>query len=155
MSTIDEWMEYVDEAGKRFYADAKPIQADYLEKREQLVAARDAALAESERIKREALETFDAAQDEAKKNYIDAVRKAAQKRAKESEHPDHITEACDSFLRPTERNTGGGTLDPIEIIKIIGMSEKGRIEYEAYCQRAGLRIKRVRGLVPLPRRVVG
>lgn len=155
MSTIDEWMEYVDEAGKRFYADAGTIQADYLAKREKLVAARDAALAESERIKREALETFDAAHDEAKKNYIDAVRKAAQKRAKESEHPEQIISACDGFLRPTERNTGSATLDPIEIIKSIGMSEKGRIEYEAYCRRNGLRIKRVRGLVPLPPRVVG
>lgn len=155
MSTIDEWMEYVDEAGKRFYADAKPIQADYLAKREKLVAARDAALAESERIRREALETFDAAQDEAKKNYIDAVRKAAQKRAKESEHPEPIISACDGFLRPTERNTGSATLDPIEIIKSIGMSEKGRIEYEAYCKRNGLRIKRVRGLALLPRQFVG
>ena len=155
MSTIDEWMEYVDEAGKRFTADAETIQADYLAKMKQQRAARDAALLESERIKREAVETFDAAQDEAKKNYIEAVRKAAQKRAKESEHPEHIEAACDSFLRPTERNTGGATLDPIEIIKSIGMSEKGRIEYEAYCQRAGLRIKRVRGLALLPRQFVG
>lgn len=153
MSTIDEWMEYVDEAGKRFAADAETIQADYLEKVEQQRAARDAALAESERIKREAVEKFDAAQGEARKNYIEAVRKAAQKRAKESEHPEHIETACDCFLKPTE-NTGA-TLDPSAIVKSIGMNEKGRIEYEAYCRRNGLRIKRVRGLALLPRQFVG
>lgn len=143
-----EYIEYADEASKKLAADIEPIVAGYHAKVEKLVAARDAALVESERIKREALETFNAARDEEGKTCAETIRAAAQKRAKESERPEWILEACESYVKPIESN--GGTLEPSSIVKQVGMHEKARIDGEAAAQTKQRRMGIMRGVYDMP-----
>lgn len=140
-----EYDEFADEASKRLVEDIRPIVGGYRLKLEKLVAERDAALAESERIKREALEAFDAAMDEDRKKCAASIRAAARERAKESERPEWILEACESYVKPIE--TGVGILDTSAITKLTGMYEKARRDSEKAIETRKRRANILQGIM--------
>ena len=137
----DELVEYVDEAGKAFASDVEMLVAEYRAKMKDIASAKDEALEESERARSEAEVAYEAAKAEAVQECAEGIRKAAKKRASESQHPEHIHEACANIVRPIE--TIGSTIEPSEIVRMIGRSEKWRREGE----EAAVRKQRRMGLV--------
>ena len=144
---LNELEEFIDDAGRLFAADVESIIAEFREALKPLVTDKEAALEESERIRREADEIFNTAKAEAVEKCATSIRKAAQLRAKKSEHPEHIEQACDSYLRPIECN--GAIIEPSAILKMVGRSEKARRESEAYYKRMKRRRDMARGIIPM------
>ena len=140
----DELVEYVDEAGKAFVSDVEMLVAEYRAKMKDIASAKDEVLEESERVRSEAEAAYEAAKAEAVQECAAGIRKAAKRRAAESERPERIHEACANVVRPIE--AGGATIEPSEIVRMIGRSEKWRREGEEAAARKQRRMGLVWGI---------
>ena len=114
----------VDDAGRRFTADAEVIIKEYRDESAKLVAERDEALAESKRIEAEAEAKYAKAVGRVRAQCVTRIQHAASIRAKKSEHPEDMDEACKHYVQSIETN--GSTLEAESIMKALQMSAEAR-----------------------------
>lgn len=134
----------VDDAGKRFAADADAAITRYHAEIDKLVQEKHAAMGSAERIKQDAEDAYHRGFEESRTRCIAFVRKAAQAQAAKSERPDDITEVCESFVKPLET---GGTFDPSYILDRLQEVEQARRDSAHVLERKRRWASLVRGTV--------